>query len=181
MFPGGVVPVTVVSFAVVGALLIGAWVVAAILFRARLPIPSLAGMQRREPVDPRDVGAALVTALLLVFVALGVTSPARVFLALAFVTFVPGWAALGLVPPLRLVALSSKVSGRVPLVEGMAKVAMAVALSLALCTSTALALVWLQLWQPSALLGVLGGLSLLALAARATWPSAFSTLSLEVR
>ena len=64
------------------------------------------------------------------------------------------------------------VVGHVPLVKGLSKIAMAVALSLALCTATAQALLWLRAWYPSALLGVLGGLSLLALVGRLAWPRA---------
>jgi hypothetical protein len=173
--------VTVETLGVVGTVLIGAWTVTAFLFRARLFPTDLHVVPRDGIVDPYDVGAGLVTTALLVLVVLGVSSPARVLLALAFVTFVPGWAALGLVPPLKLVTLTSAVVARVPLVEGTAKVAMAVALSLAACTAASQALVWLQLWYPSVLLGVLGGLSLLALAVRAAWPRRFSALSLDLR
>ena len=57
----------------------------------------LIGRAGAGTVDPVDVGAALVTAGLLAMVGLGLTGPVRVFLALGFVTFVPGWALLGLV------------------------------------------------------------------------------------
>ena len=43
---------------------------------------------------------------------------------------------------------------------------MAVAVSLTLCTLSAQAVLWLRVWNPSALLAALGGLSLLALAVR---------------
>ncbi|MEA2843944.1 MAG: hypothetical protein QOJ69_1615, partial [Actinomycetota bacterium] len=114
----------------------------------------------------------LVTASLLAMVGIGLTGPVRLLLALAFVTFVPGWALLGVVPPLELTAGEpGSAAGRVPLVQGISKVAMAVAVSLTLCTLSAQALLWLRVWNPSALLGALGGLSLLTLATRFLRPS----------
>ena len=108
----------------------------------------------------------MATTILLDMVAAGLTGPVRIVLALTFVTFVPGWALLRLLPPLRLMAdgHSSAVVVEVPLIAGTAKVAMAVALSLTLCTLSAQGLLWLRVWNPSALLAVLGGLSLVALA-----------------
>ncbi len=140
---------------------------------------------------PFDIGCAMVTTVLLVLVGLDVSSPVRVLLALAFVSFVPGWALLGLVPPLRLVALVHPITkvtmgtqgefvGHVPLVQGVSRIAMAVALSLTLCTASAQAVLWLHLWYPSAVLGALGILSLLALAVRFVQPPP-PTLSWEPR
>jgi hypothetical protein len=157
---------TVAGLAVVAAVLIGAWTVAVLLFSARLwPVEGAADPDRGT-VDPLDAGAVVTTTALLGMVAAGLTGPVRIVLALAFVTFVPGWALLGLLPPLKLIAAdrSSAVVGEAPLVTGTAKVAMAVALSLTLCTLSAQGLLWLRLWNPSALLAVLGGLSLAALA-----------------
>jgi len=113
----------------------------------------------RGTIDPLDAGAVMATTALLGMVATGLTGPVRIVLALAFVTFVPGWALLGALPPRKLTA------GEAPLVAGTAKVAMAVAVSLTLCTLSAQGLLWLRLWNLSALLAVLGGLSLLGLAA----------------
>jgi hypothetical protein len=117
------------------------------------------------------MAAVLGTTALLGMVGAGLTGPVRILLALAFVTLVPGWALLGLVPPLPMtdggppVGDQPAVVGHVPLVTGMAKVAVAVAVSLTLTTLTAQVLLWLHIWNPSALLAVLGGLSLLALVA----------------
>jgi hypothetical protein len=90
----------------------------------------------------------------LLLAALGLEGPARVFLALAFVTFVPGWALLG----------------HVPVVDGTARVALAVALSLTLCTAVTQALLWLRVWEPIGVLVALGGVSLAVLLARLPWP-----------
>jgi len=122
--------------------------------------------------DPVDVGAALMTAALMMMVGAGHTGPVRILLALAFVTFVPGWALLGLVPPRNVVTVRppGTIVGRVPLVRGIPKLALAVAVSLTLTTGSAQALLWLHLWHPSMLLGVLGALSVLALDVRIAWP-----------
>lgn len=142
------------------ALVIG-WAAAAFVLRDRIwPVG--------QDVDAVDVGAALATALLLVLMAAGVESPLRVLLALAFVSFVPGWAVLGLIPPLQEVSAEPpwRVVDLVPLVDGVAKVALAVALSLTICVASTQALLWTRVWNPTATMGALGGLSLLALAAR---------------
>jgi len=87
-----------------------------------------------------DRAAVVITVALLGLVALGVTGPPRLALALAFVTFVPGWALLGH-------------SG---LGHGVARIALAVAASLTICTAAALAMAWLDSWQPFAVLYGLG-------------------------
>jgi len=157
---------TVAGLAVAAAVLIGAWGVAVLLFSGHLWPVEGAADAGRGTVDLLDAGAVVVTTALLGMVATGLTGPVRIVLALAFVTFVPGWALLGLLPPLRPMADDhpSAILGEAPLVAGTAKVAMAVALSLTLCTLSAQGLLWLRLWNPSALLAVLGGLSLSALA-----------------
>lgn len=103
-----------------------------------------------QPEDPFmvvvDVGAAVVTAGLLLVVGLGLTGPVRVLLALSFVTFVPGWAILDWIR----------------LAEGISRVALAVALSLAICSAAALMLLWLRRWEPFLLLYVTGAVSLIA-------------------
>jgi hypothetical protein len=159
--------VTVAGLGVVAAVLIGGWAVAVVLLWPRLGPLNGAGGTGLGTVDPVDAGAVVVTTALLSMVAGGLTGPVRIVLALAFVTFVPGWALLGLLPQLKLMAAdrSSAVVGEAPLIAGTAKVAMAVALSLTLCTLSAQGLLWLRVWNPSALLAVLGGLSLLALGA----------------
>jgi len=91
-----------------------------------------------------DVASALVTAVLIAAVALGVEGPVRIVPALLFVTFVPGWAALG----------HSRLG------DGIAKIALAVAASLTLCAVTALAMAWLGSWHPLALFYALAGGSL---------------------
>jgi hypothetical protein len=90
----------------------------------------------------------LATLALLVAVGVGLTGPPRIVLALAFVTFVPGWATVG----------------HTSSVGGTSKVALAVALSLTVCTATAAAMAWLGSWHPVALFYGLGGVSLAVLA-----------------
>jgi hypothetical protein len=94
-----------------------------------------------------DMAAALVTVALLAAVGFGGPAPIRTLLALAFVTFVPGWAVFG---PSRLV-------------DGTSKLALAVAASLTACTATATTMAWLRLWHPLALFYALAGVSLVPL------------------
>jgi len=82
-----------------------------------------------------DAATAIVALILVTVVALGVTGPPRLVLALAFVSFVPGWA----------------VVGRSRVADGTSKLALAVATSLTVCTVTALAMAWLRSWHPFAL------------------------------
>jgi len=82
-----------------------------------------------------DAATAFVALILVVVVASGVTGPPRLVLALAFVSFVPGWA----------------VVGRSQIADGISKLALAVATSLTVCTATALAMAWLRTWHPFAL------------------------------
>lgn len=114
------------------------------------------------PLDARvvaglDAAAIVVTVALMVLVAADVTGVLRLLLALAFVTFVPGWAVLDHV---------TLVAG------GPARMAVAVALSLTIATLSSLALLWLHLWHPVVLLNVLGALSLLAVVAHLRRPVA---------
>ena len=163
---------TTTILAVVAATLFVPWAMALVLFWYRLwPADLAAGGGPGLIADPVDVGVVLGTTALLAMVVAGLTGTGRVVLALGFVTFVPGWALLGLVPLLKVVGGGppmiddgAAVVGHVPLVTGMTKVAVAVAVSLTLCTLTAQVLLWLRVWNPSALLGGLGGLSLAALA-----------------
>lgn len=104
------------------------------------------------PLPPRvvealDLAGALVTAALLLAVGLDGRGPGRVLLALAFVTFAPGWAAIG----------------HLRLLEGTSSIALAVALSLTLCTAFAQVLLWLHLWRPGAMLVGLGSVCLVTL------------------
>lgn len=101
-----------------------------------------------------DIAAALVTASLLVVVGLGLTGVARVALALAFVTFVPGWVVLDYVD----------------LARGASRAALSVALSLSLAIVVSVTLLWLHLWQPRVLLNVVGACCLLALGWRLAHP-----------
>lgn len=97
-----------------------------------------------------DAAGAAVTVALLTVAVLGVAGPARLLLALAFVSFVPGWAVLGHMDALELLSRS----------------ALAVAVSLALCTAVAQALLWLRVWHPAAMLAGLALASLAVLASR---------------
>jgi len=114
--------------------------------------PEPAGAVTTQPmtfpsrVDLIDTGAALVTAVLLVVVGLGITGAGRVALALAFFTFVPGWAVLDYVP----------------LASGTARVALAVALSLSVSVLAAVSVLWLQLWQPRVLFDLAGTICMVA-------------------
>lgn len=153
---------SVIPLAGLAAALVAGWAAAAYVYRDRLwPLD--------PDVDPVDVGAVVATAALLILMAAGVESPARVLLALAFAAFVPGWAIVGLIPPLTEVAADWTVLGYRPLVDGVAKVALAVALSLTVCVASTQALLWMRLWNPTATMAVLGGLSLLALTVRLAW------------
>ena len=94
-----------------------------------------------------DVGAALLTATLLLVAGLGVAGTPRVILALVFVTFVPGWALLNHV--------------RMPV--GPARIALAVALSLSLGIVATVLSLWLGLWHPRGLFAVAAVTCLFAL------------------
>ena len=113
------------------------------------------GRAPSTPMDPvlvavLDVAAVVVTAGLMAMAAVGATGGLRLALALAFVTFVPGWAVLD----------------HVKLVDGAnARLALAVALSLTISTFAALAGLWLHVWHPIALLDAIGAASLLAVLA----------------
>ena len=91
-----------------------------------------------------DVVGILVTGAVFLTAGSGLGGPVGVLCALAFVTFVPGWAILDWLP----------------LGYGVSRVALAVAFSLTLCTAFAQILLWTGLWQPLALLYTLGSLSL---------------------
>ena len=96
-----------------------------------------------------DMGAAAVTATLLLLVGLDAGGPARVLLALAFVSFVPGWAVLNWGP----------------FEETGSKVAVAVILSLTICTALSLAQLWLRWWRPQAVFDVAAAACLVAILA----------------
>lgn len=93
-----------------------------------------------------DVGAVVVTSLLLLLSGFGVTGWARTVLALGFVTFVPGWAVLG----------------HVRMATGPTRLALAVAMSFTVCGAGALAMAWLGQWRPYLLLDGAGAASLAA-------------------
>jgi O-antigen/teichoic acid export membrane protein len=101
--------------------------------------------------DLVDVGAVLVTAVLLVVAGMGVGGSgaglARIALALVFVSFVPGWTVLN----------------HVRLAEGTSRLALSVALSLTLGSAMAVSSLWLHLWHPRALLDGMGATCILAL------------------
>lgn len=100
-----------------------------------------------------DVVAALVTIALLVMSALGANGPPRVVLALAFVTFVPGWAVLAVVGP----ALPGP------------RLALAATLSLTLCSVIGLGAIWLREWRPGRLLDGIAAASLASILAHLAW------------
>jgi uncharacterized membrane protein len=120
-----------------------------------------AALGRTSPLTPAvvtllDLVGAAVTASLLVMAGLELTGPVRILLALAFVTFVPGWAAVG----------------HLHLLEGASRIALAVALSLAMCTALAQALLWLRRWDTAAMLNGLGTIALAVLLAQLAWARA---------
>lgn len=100
-----------------------------------------------SPRDLVDLGAALVTAALLLVTGLGVTGGVRIFLALVFASFIPGWTLL------RFVTLADATS----------RAALAVALSLTLGTAATLVSLWLDVWHPRALLDLAGAVCLFTL------------------
>lgn len=95
------------------------------------------------------MGAAAVTATLLLLVGLDAGGPARLLVALAFVSFVPGWAVLAWGP----------------FEDRRTKVAVAVVLSLTICTALSLAQLWLGSWRPQAVFDVAAALCLGAILA----------------
>jgi hypothetical protein len=94
-----------------------------------------------------DLVAVVVTGAVFVTGGAGVGGPLGVLVALAFATFVPGWAILDWLP----------------LGYGVSRLALAVAMSLTICTATAQVLLWVGLWAPVAMLYTLGSLSLFGL------------------
>ena len=94
-----------------------------------------------------DLGAALVTAMLLLVAGFGLTGLPRVLLALVFVTFVPGWTVLN----------------HVRLAEGTSRLALSVAFSLTLGTAATALSLWLHLWHPRGLLDVAAATCLFSL------------------
>ncbi len=95
-----------------------------------------------------DVVAIFVTIGLIVGVAVDLPVELRTPLAVAFMTFVPGWALLDHVLP---TAVESN------------RFALAAAVSLAVMTLATVSVAWLHLWNPAVLLFVVGGICLVAL------------------
>ncbi|MDQ1440981.1 MAG: hypothetical protein QOG97_1209, partial [Acidimicrobiaceae bacterium] len=93
------------------------------------------------------MAAAAVTIILAAIVRLGATGPIRVVLALAFVTFVPGWALFG----------------RSRIVHGVSRVALAVTASFTACLAAAVTMAWLGSWHPVALFYAFGAITVMAL------------------
>lgn len=91
-----------------------------------------------------DAAVGAATLALVLTVALGVTGPVRVFLALGFMTFAPGWAVLD----------------HVRLAEGADRVALAVVTSLTICAVVALGTLWLEIWNPPVVFGAMALLTL---------------------
>ena len=105
---------------------------------------------RRQTLDMAlDMVAAAVTATLLLVVGLDAGGPARILLALAFVSFVPGWAVLDWGP----------------FQESRTKVAVAVVLSLTICSALSLGQLWLRSWRPQAVFDVAAASCLVAILA----------------
>ena len=112
--------------------------------------PPVASVRSRHGLDTAvDMAAAAVTAALLLLVGLDSGGWARVLLALAFVSFVPGWAVLGW-GPFR---------------EGPTRVAVAVVLSLTICTVLSLGQLWLSSWRPQVVFDVTAASCLVAVLA----------------
>jgi hypothetical protein len=93
-----------------------------------------------------DRAAAAVTVALAVIVGVGATGPVRMALAVAFVTFVPGWALFG----------------RSTVAQGISKVALVVAASFTACLAAAVTMAWVGSWHPLALFYGLGGITIVA-------------------
>jgi len=111
-------------------------------------VPAAAVRDAAEPIDVRvligvDIGCLVVTAALAVVVLLGAAGPARLLLALAFTSVVPGWALV------RRLGLAGTATGA----------AMAVPSSLAIIAAGSVAMVWAHAWQPLILLWVLAAVS----------------------
>ena len=111
-------------------------------------VPAAAVRDTAEPIDVRvligvDIGCLVVTAALAVVVLLGAAGPARLLLALAFTSVVPGWALV------RRLGLAGTATGA----------AMAVPSSLAIIAAGSVAMVWAHAWQPLILLWVLAAVS----------------------
>jgi hypothetical protein len=107
-------------------------------------LPPAAARQFGQPLDARflirvDIGCLVVTAALAAAVALGGEGPVRLLLALAFTSFVPGWALV------RSLKLADTATGA----------AMAVPSSLAICAGASVTMVWVHAWQPLLLLAAL--------------------------
>lgn len=100
-----------------------------------------------RPAPALDSIAGGVAVALLVAVVAGVAGPARAVLALAFVSFAPGWALLA----------------RLRVAEGADRLALAVVCSLTICTLGSLATLWARVWSPPALLAALAALTIAAL------------------
>jgi hypothetical protein len=106
-------------------------------------------MPQDEPFRPELIdGAALAVILVLgALVILGVEGPVRGLLALAFVTFVPGWA---VVTNWRTAAQSSMI-------------ALSVLISLSFCAGVATISLWLRAWHPLGLFYVTAAASAIAI------------------
>ena len=117
-------------------------------FGSLVPLPDRDAQRGRLTVP--DVVALLVTAALLGVVALGIQGPARVLLAVAFATAVPGWAVVGLVRP----------------AVDLAGFALAVATSFTVCAFGATLMLWVSGWDPLLLFSVLAVVSGLVIGGR---------------
>jgi hypothetical protein len=111
-------------------------------------VPAIAVRDAADPIDPRvligvDVGCLVVTAALAIVVLLGAEGTARLLLAIAFTSLVPGWALV------RRLGLAGTATGA----------AMAVPISLAICAGGSVVMVWIHAWQPLTLLVALAAVS----------------------
>jgi hypothetical protein len=111
-------------------------------------IPAAGVRDAADPLDARvligvDIGCLVVTAALAVVVLLGAEGTARLMLALAFTSVVPGWALV------RRLGLAGTATGA----------AMAVPTSLAICAGASVVMVWIHAWQPLTLFVALAAVS----------------------
>jgi len=103
-------------------------------------------------IDATALAACVVLGLM---IAVGYHGPPRVLLAVLFATVIPGWAALP----------------RLSVGHAAAWAALSVGLSLALVTTGAVTMVWLHIWNPTALFVVLAGASCARIGARLMQPT----------
>jgi GT2 family glycosyltransferase/O-antigen/teichoic acid export membrane protein len=113
----------------------------AVLINLRVIKSRMRPLTSISAADLADAAAVLLSGGVVIMTLAGVGGVARVLVALAFVTVVPGWALVG----------------RIGKLDGVGRAALAVGVSLALSAVGATTMAWLSAWHPIALLIVLAG------------------------